>query len=278
MARAGAGRALATPYQSYDFLKLWHRHVGADGRHVPRSSWSALMPAASRCSCGHSAAAARGHAGVEFLGGKHANFNMALWRRDVAATIEADELRAVPSPASPAGPTIVAHQPTADVGRRHQPFRAAAAPARGQFRIFRRAGPGLRGAAARPHQCRRAQEDAQEGTHPRRAIGTVRFTRAKQRADDVRRVLDVFFKQKSARMRARGIAGRLRASPACADSLRRRRPNRPPAASRDRALRAFGRRHHRRDHGRHRRRRALLRHVQFDRVKAATRSKARANN
>jgi len=32
---------------------------------------------------------------VEYLGGKHANFNMALWRRDVAANIEADDLQAV---------------------------------------------------------------------------------------------------------------------------------------------------------------------------------------
>jgi CelD/BcsL family acetyltransferase involved in cellulose biosynthesis len=32
---------------------------------------------------------------VEFLGGKHSDFNMGLWRRDVVTGIEAGDLRAV---------------------------------------------------------------------------------------------------------------------------------------------------------------------------------------
>src|SRR5262249_4254242 len=86
---------LATPYQRYDFLKLWQRHVGAaagmapfivvgfNAAHEPLFLW----PLGSR--------RIGGLVGLEFLGGKHANFNMAIWRRDVAARIGADELRAV---------------------------------------------------------------------------------------------------------------------------------------------------------------------------------------
>ena len=87
--------SLATPYQRYDFLKLWQCHVGSEagispfvvvGFNAVREPLF-LWPFGSR------------HIGsmvcLEFLGGKHANFNMALWRRDVAATIEAKELRKV---------------------------------------------------------------------------------------------------------------------------------------------------------------------------------------
>ena len=85
-------QALATPYQRYEFLALWQRHVGADAGFtpfivvgfdvrrdaaVPAAAWLAARSAAGRV--------------VEFLGGKHANFNMGLWRRDVAATIGADD-------------------------------------------------------------------------------------------------------------------------------------------------------------------------------------------
>ena len=87
--------SLATPYQYYDFLKHWQRHVGSNSGMTPfivvgfnqESEPLFLLPLCSR--------PIGGLVGLEFLGGKHANFNMALWRRDVAATIGADGLRNV---------------------------------------------------------------------------------------------------------------------------------------------------------------------------------------
>jgi CelD/BcsL family acetyltransferase involved in cellulose biosynthesis len=82
--------SLATPYQRYDFLKHWQRHVGSNSGMTPfivvgfnqESEPIFLLPLGSR--------PIGGLIGLEFLGGKHANFNMALWRRDVAATIGED--------------------------------------------------------------------------------------------------------------------------------------------------------------------------------------------
>ncbi len=86
---------LATPYQNYDFLKFWQRHVGQSSGMTPFIvvAYNAagtplfLWPFGCRKRCALRV--------VEFLGGKHANFNMALWRRDAAAEIAADDLRAV---------------------------------------------------------------------------------------------------------------------------------------------------------------------------------------
>ena len=54
------------------------------------------MPRKRRCSCCPSdGARSPGLKVLEFLGGKHANFNMGLWRRDVAARLGANDLTAV---------------------------------------------------------------------------------------------------------------------------------------------------------------------------------------
>jgi CelD/BcsL family acetyltransferase involved in cellulose biosynthesis len=84
--RAFEGRQqFLTPYQRFDFLSAWQREVGqregvrpfiviatdADGRPL------VLLPLALRDKFGIRTAC--------FMGGKHANFNMALWDRDFAA-------------------------------------------------------------------------------------------------------------------------------------------------------------------------------------------------
>ena len=90
--RLEAGRALTTPYQRFDFLAAWQQHVGARGGVTPfivtgfghRGEPMFLWPFG------------RTRTGplniVRFLGSKHANFNMGLWRRDVAADITAQDL------------------------------------------------------------------------------------------------------------------------------------------------------------------------------------------
>jgi CelD/BcsL family acetyltransferase involved in cellulose biosynthesis len=196
--------SLSTPYQRYDFLKLWQRHVGAGAGISPfivvgfnaAGEPLFLWPFGS-CQLG-------GLTGLEFLGGKHANFNMALWRRDVAATIGADELRVVlahlagqadfisltSQPLTWGGATnpfaLLPHQPAANYG-----FSGALIP---DFDALLRA-----------HTSGESRKKMRRKERALASFGELRFERAVA-PNDVRRVLDAFFKQKSARMRALGIA------------------------------------------------------------------------
>jgi CelD/BcsL family acetyltransferase involved in cellulose biosynthesis len=194
--------SLATPYQRYDFLKLWQRHVGVDCGVTPFVvvGFNALLeplflwPFGSR--------RIGGLLGVEFLGGKHANFNMALWRRDVAVTIGADELRAVLAHlAGKADFVKLASQPLTWGGATN-PF--ALLPHQ------RAASYGFSGALVPDFEAllrsRTNAETRKKMRKKERALassGELHFERAIE-PDDVRRVLDAFFKQKSARMRALG--------------------------------------------------------------------------
>jgi len=198
------GNSLATPYQGYDFLSLWQRHVGADAGMRPfivvafntAGTPLFLWPFGIRKLCGLRV--------VEFLGGKHANFNMALWRRDAAANItqidlsavlnllaqRVDIVRLINQPLTWAGSTnpfaLLARQTSANYG-----VSGALVP---DFEALFRASTN---AATRKKMRKKERALA--------SYGTVRFERA-QGAHDVRRVLDAFFKQKSVRMRARGVA------------------------------------------------------------------------
>ena len=196
--------SLATPYQSFDFLKHWQRHVGsnADIRPFIVVGFSGtgeplfLWPLGAR--------PIGGLVGLEFLGGKHANFNMALWRRDVAATIgaegvwtalkqlsgHADVLRLTNQPLTWGGATnpfaLLPHQRAANFG-----FSGALVS---DFEALLRSRTN-----ADTRKKMRKKERALSG------FGTVRFERA-LKPDDVRRVLDAFFKQKRARMRSLGMS------------------------------------------------------------------------
>ena len=194
--------SLATPYQRYDFLKLWQRHVGSEtgitpfvvvGFNAGREPLF-LWPFGSR------------HIGsmvsLEFLGGKHANFNMALWRRDVAATIEANELRKVLRQLAGRADLIKLTSQPLTWGGATNPF--ALLPNQ------RAANYGFSGALVPDFDALlRARTNAEARKKMRKkertlaSFGELRFERAIA-ADDVRRVLDAFFKQKSARMRSIG--------------------------------------------------------------------------
>jgi CelD/BcsL family acetyltransferase involved in cellulose biosynthesis len=195
---------LATPYQRYDFLKHWQRHVGSNCGMTPfivvgfnkESEPLFLLPLGSR--------PVGGLIGLEFLGGKHTNFNMALWRRDVAATIDADGLRSTLS-------TLSGH---ADVLRlTNQPLTWGGAT--NPFALLphqRAANYGFSGALVPDFDAllrsRTNSETRKKMRKKERALasfGELRFERATE-ADDVRRVLDAFFKQKRARMRALGMS------------------------------------------------------------------------
>jgi CelD/BcsL family acetyltransferase involved in cellulose biosynthesis len=145
----------------------------------------------------------RGWRVAEFLGGKHANFNMGLWRRDVAAKLtvsdlrpvleqlsnHADVLKLIHQPITWTGTTnplaMLPHQRAANTG-----FSGALVP---DFDALLRA---RTNAAARKKMRKKERALAD--------YGTVRFERVGGIAD-IRRALDVFFKQKHARMHSLGV-------------------------------------------------------------------------
>ena len=197
------GNSLATPYQGYDFLSLWQRHVGADAGMRPfivvafNSARTPLFlwPFGTRNIFGLRA--------IEFLGGKHANFNMALWRRDAAANITAIDLEAVLNLLAERADIVrLINQPLTWAGTTN-PFAL--------LRQQRSANFGFSGALvpdfdalfrACTNSATRKKMRKKERTLAE--YGAVRFERAIG-THDVRRLLDAFFKQKSARMRTRGV-------------------------------------------------------------------------
>lgn len=196
--------SLATPYQRYDFLKHWQRHVGSNSGMTPfivvgfnqESEPLFLLPLCSR--------PIGGLVGLEFLGGKHANFNMALWRRDVAATIGADGLRNVLASLSGHADVLKLINQPLTWGGATNPF--ALLPHQ------RAANYGFSGALVpdfdallRARSNSEARKKMRKKERALASSGELRFERATE-PDDVRRVIDAFFKQKSARMRALGMS------------------------------------------------------------------------
>jgi CelD/BcsL family acetyltransferase involved in cellulose biosynthesis len=87
--------AVKTPYQSFDLLSLWQSHIGAPAGVSPRVvvGYDEAERPAFLWPLGR---AALGPLNIlSFLGGKHANFNYALWRRDILETVSAENVRAV---------------------------------------------------------------------------------------------------------------------------------------------------------------------------------------
>lgn len=196
--------SLATPYQRYDFLKHWQRHVGSNSGMTPfivvgfnqESEPLFLLPLGSQ--------PLGGLIGLEFLGGKHANFNMALWRRDVAAAIGADGLRNVLAALSGHADVLKLVNQPLTWGGATNPF--ALLPHQ------RAANYGFSGALVpdfdallRARSNSEARKKMRKKERTLASFGELRFERATE-PDDVRRVIDAFFKQKSARMRALGMS------------------------------------------------------------------------
>ena len=198
------GPNLATPYQNYDFLKFWQRHVGASCGMAPLIVVGFNAIGAPLFLWPFGRRTLGGLRVVEFLGGKHTNFNMALWRRDAAATIGAGELRAVFGRLTDHADIVkLINQPLTWAGTTN-PF--ALLPQQ------RSANFGFSGALAPDFEAllrSRTNADARKKMRKKErtlaSYGTVRFEQV-HGACNVRRVLDAFFKQKSARMHALGIS------------------------------------------------------------------------
>jgi len=197
-------RALATPYQRFEFLDLWQRHVGAEAGFTPFiviafdaiGSPLFLLPLGSRPFAHWTM--------VEFLGGKHANFNIGLWRRDVAASIDAETLRTVLKRLSGSADLLLLRNQSLTWGGTTNPL--ALLPHQ------RSANSGFSGslthdfeALLRARTNGAARKKMRKKERALAAYGSVRFERAETPAQ-VHRMLDTFFKQKSARMQRIGVA------------------------------------------------------------------------
>lgn len=197
------GNSLATPYQSYDFLKLWQHHIGATAGITPfivigfnaRETPLFLWPFGRRKLAGLRV--------VEFLGGKHANFNMGLWRRDIVAGIEADALRGVLVHfAGRADMLKLTNQPLTWGGTTN-PFALLPQQRAANFGFSGALIPNY-DALLRAHTNSATRKKMRKKERALASYGNVRFEQARGTCE-IRRVLDAFFKQKSARMRALGV-------------------------------------------------------------------------
>lgn len=85
----------STPYQRFDFLSAWQRHVGTGERLLPgiivardaQRQLLLLLPLAIGRESGVRVA--------RFMGGKHTTFNMALWQREFAVSATRADLDAL---------------------------------------------------------------------------------------------------------------------------------------------------------------------------------------
>ena len=215
-----AADAVATPFGRRDWVELWQRHIGApagqrpliavarDGRDDPLF----VLPLAART--GRLLTVAR------YFGGSHAQLNMGLWRRDIAAALTADDLNAAfASIAQQRGIDlfILLNQPVLWDGRAnplvqlpHQPspddvFRIDFEGESGDTVIKSRLKPTLRGLL----KSKEKKLAKLEG---------YRYFRAAT-ADEADRVLAAFLTQKAAHLKTQGVRNAF-AEPGVADFLR----------------------------------------------------------
>jgi CelD/BcsL family acetyltransferase involved in cellulose biosynthesis len=197
--------AATTPYQRFDFLAPWQHHVGTqrgvkpflvagfDRQGLPAFLWPFGLESKGPLRT------------VRFLGGKHANFNFALWRRDAAAACRAADLHGLlrraggehgvdlfallrqpvswENVANPFG--LLAHQPSADECSR------LTLQGTGAQLLETQLSSAMRG------RLRTKERKLQK-------LAGYRYFRAE--AAEVDRLLDAFFPLKAAHMAAQGIA------------------------------------------------------------------------
>jgi CelD/BcsL family acetyltransferase involved in cellulose biosynthesis len=203
--------ALASPYQRYDWILSWQTHIGARngitpflvvGRELDGTPLF-LWPLGTR-RVGPITVAG-------FLGGKHTNFNLGLWRRDLAATISVAEINRIlklMQISSRLDLLALTNQPKSWDGVPN-PF----------LKLGHQASPshGLRGrlssdfeALLRERLNRTARRKWRQKQAALAAHGPIRCWRVETVAQ-VRLVLDAFFTQKAERMHELGLADRFSA-------------------------------------------------------------------
>src|SRR5262245_56169110 len=90
-----AGDVLATPYQRFEWLSLWQTHIGLRQGVAPFLV-TGFDPAGKPLFLLPLGLRNKGPVAIaSFLGGKHTNLNMGLWRRDFARTVTDIDLHAI---------------------------------------------------------------------------------------------------------------------------------------------------------------------------------------
>jgi CelD/BcsL family acetyltransferase involved in cellulose biosynthesis len=82
--RAFEREAELTPYQRFDFLRLWHEHIGAKEGVMPLIAVAFGENGEALCLLPLGMFSRGPFPVARFLAGKHANYNFGLWRRGVA--------------------------------------------------------------------------------------------------------------------------------------------------------------------------------------------------
>jgi CelD/BcsL family acetyltransferase involved in cellulose biosynthesis len=192
--------ALMTPYQRFDFLSLWQRHLGAAEGMRPAIVVGfdasdrplVVMPFGVRAF-----AALRI---VQFLGGKHANFNLALWRCDFAKVADRNTIARLFATLD-TDAAILRNQPY-EWGGVANPLALwphAESPSLGHKGALKRDFDALINERLSSSTRRKIRKKAEKLN----AAGPLSFARAGSCAQ-AQRVLEVFFAQKVARMRLIG--------------------------------------------------------------------------
>ena len=194
------GGALMSAYQRFDFMAAWQRHLGSAEGVTPAivvgfdavNAPLVVLPLGAR-RFGELKI-------VGFLGGKHVNFNLGLWRRDFVAGAGADVLDRLAT-ALDADALVLRNQP-------HE-WQGIANPL-GLWPHTRSPSLGHKGALKRDFEAFIAERLSSSTRRKIRkkaeklsAAGGMTFARADNDAEALR-VLDVFFQQKIARMRQIG--------------------------------------------------------------------------
>lgn len=200
--------ALMTPYQRLDWLQAWQDHVGARtgvrpfivvGRGPggsPEFVWPLGLNMAGPLTV------------AKFLGGKHANFNLGLWRRDCALAMTAESMQAICASLAECAPRLdtlyLLNQPETWDGVRN-PFSL----------LPHQSSPssGYKGALGRDFEAFfQAHTSAQRRSKMRRKErllsqhGKLRYWRAITSAE-AREIIAAFYEQKTQRMLERGLSG-----------------------------------------------------------------------
>ena len=198
-------RAICSRYQHYSWMSLWWDHIGSVTQAVPHitvlrdeTGKPVLMLPLLRKKLGPV------HAGF-FMGGKHTNFNLPVWRPELLKDAGLDQLlEGLRSTGPRLDLLILLNQPATwqGVANPMLQLRHAASPSRaygGELKsdfeelLKERMGSGSR------------KKLRQKERQLVAAVGPVSYLRARTHAE-VDRVLEAFFKQKGERMRELGLS------------------------------------------------------------------------
>jgi CelD/BcsL family acetyltransferase involved in cellulose biosynthesis len=193
-------KALATPYQRYDFLAAWQHNVGARQGVVPcivvglatDGEPLFLWPFGRRCVGPVTIAG--------FLGSKHASFNLALWRADAMTAIGergiCGALTRLGAEREPIDLMVLLNQPRDWAGVRN-PFAFLPQQASAEDGTFLPIGQGT-------GLSRRMQARLREKERKLSKLAGYRYLRAASAAD-IDRLLDEFFSLKALHMAAQRL-------------------------------------------------------------------------